>query len=59
MHTYTTLRASHPYLTLSSNGRTTGFGPVNWSSNLWGVTKIDTFEYASIEALDRNVEAGG
>ena len=26
-------------ITLSSNGRTTGFGPVNWSSNLWGVTE--------------------
>ena len=26
-------------ITLSSNGRTTGFGPVNGSSNLSGVTK--------------------
>ncbi len=29
------------YITLSSNGRTSGFGPLNWSSNLWGVTKLE------------------
>ena len=32
---------SHPrnYIFLSSNGRTSGFGPLNRSSNLWGKTK--------------------
>ena len=28
-------------ITLSSNGRTNGFGPFNRSSNLWGVTKLE------------------
>ena len=30
---------SATYITLSSNGRTSGFGPLNGSSNLSGVTK--------------------
>ena len=25
-------------ITLSSNGRTSGFGPLNWGSSPWGVT---------------------
>ena len=28
-------------ITLSSNGRTSGFGPLNRGSNPWGVTKIN------------------
>ena len=38
-------------ITLSSNGRTSGFGPLNRGSNPWGVTPLKTIDVRHLDSV--------